>query len=247
MEFPASVIAAFDPTKKIVVLTGAGISAESGVPTFRGEDGLWRRYRAEELATPAAFEADPHLVWEWYDWRRGIIGKAGPNPGHLAIAELERIFPHFSLITQNVDGLHCRAGNSKIIEIHGNLWQLRCVRDGRVREDSRSPLPKIPPLCECGALLRPHVVWFGEPLDQGGLASAYALLKESDLLLVVGTSAVVQPVASFPLIAKQAGALVVEVNMDLTPLSSIADASFQGKAGEILPALLEKLKGHQGF
>jgi NAD-dependent deacetylase len=243
MEFSTSVIAAFDPAKKIVVLTGAGISADSGVPTFRGEDGLWRRYRAEELATAAAFEANPQLVWEWYDWRRGIIGKAEPNPGHLAIAEMERIFPHFSLITQNVDGLHCRAGNSMIIEIHGNLWQLRCVRDGRVHEDYRSPLPKIPPRCECGALLRPHVVWFGEPLDQEDLAQAYGTIKESDILLVVGTSAIVQPVASFPLIAKQAGALVVEVNMDLTPLSSIADASFQGKAGEIFPALLHPPAG----
>jgi NAD-dependent deacetylase len=247
MEFPTGVIAAFAPAKKIVVLTGAGISAESGVPTFRGEDGLWRRYRAEELATAAAFEANPRLVWEWYDWRRGIINKAEPNPGHLAIAEMEQIFPYFSLITQNVDGLHRRAGNIKIIEIHGNLWQLRCVRDGLVREDFRSPLPKIPPLCECGALLRPHVVWFGESLDQGDLANAYALLKESELLLVVGTSAVVQPVASFPLIAKQAGALVIEVNMDPTPLASLADAAFQGRAGEILPALLQQIKRHQGF
>jgi NAD-dependent deacetylase len=246
MKFPASVIAAFEPSKKIVVLTGAGISAESGVPTFRGENGLWHRYRAEELATPAAFEANPKLVWEWYDWRRGIIGEAEPNPGHKAIAEMEQLFPHFALITQNVDGLHRRAGNSKIIEIHGNLWQLRCVRDNRVHEDFRVPLPAIPPLCECGALLRPHVVWFGEPLDQGDLAQAYALIKKCDILLMVGTSAVVQPVASFPLIATQAGAMVIEVNKDPTPLSSLADAAFQGKAGEILPALLEKVKEKQG-
>jgi NAD-dependent deacetylase len=257
MEFSTDTIAAFDPAKKIVVLTGAGISAESGVPTFRGADGLWQRYRAEELATPDAFAADPQLVWEWYDWRRGIINKAEPNAGHLAIAEMERIFPLFSLITQNVDGLHRRAGNKKIIEIHGNLWQLRCVRDGRVLEDLRVPLPVIPPLCECGALLRPHVVWFGETLDQGDLAQAYSLIEACDLLLVVGTSAVVQPVASFPLIAKEAGARVFEVNKDPTPLSSLADAVFQGKAGEILPALLhppagsscrillpEEIKGH---
>jgi NAD-dependent deacetylase len=246
MEFSAGLIAAFDASKKIVVLTGAGISAESGIPTFRGEDGLWRRYRAEELATPAAFEADPQLVWEWYDWRRGIIGKAEPNPGHLAIAEMERLFPHFALITQNVDGLHRRAGNSKVIEIHGNLWQLRCVRDGRVREDYRSPLPVIPPLCECGALLRPHVVWFGESLDQGDLSRAYALIEECDLLLVVGTSAVVQPVASFPFMAKQAGAMVIEINKDSTSLSSAADESVQGKAGEILPALLKKVQEVHG-
>jgi len=245
MEFPKSLIAAFDPARKIVVLTGAGISAESGVPTFRGEDGLWRRYRAEELATPHAFEADPKLVWEWYDWRRGIINKAQPNAGHLAIAEMEQLFPHFSLITQNVDGLHRRAGNSKVIEIHGNLWQVRCVsgclKEGRVREDFRCPLPVIPPLCDCGALLRPHVVWFGESLDQGDLTQAYSLIEACDILLVVGTSAVVQPVASFPLMAKQAGAMVIEVNMDPTPLSSSADAAFHGKAGEILPALLQEI------
>jgi NAD-dependent deacetylase len=245
MEFSASIIAAFDPAKKIVVLTGAGISAESGVPTFRGEDGLWRRYRAEELATLAAFQANPKLVWEWYDWRRGIIGKAAPNPGHRAIAEMEQIFPHLSLITQNVDGLHRRAGTTRLIEIHGNLWQVRCVREGRMQEDTRCPLPAIPPRCECGALLRPHVIWFGEPLDQGDLAQAYGLIEECDLLLVVGTSAVVQPVASFPLIAKQAGAFVLEVNMGPTPLSSIADASFHGKAGEVLPALLQEIKSHR--
>jgi NAD-dependent deacetylase len=242
MEFSTSVIVAFGPSKRIVVLTGAGISAESGVPTFRGEDGLWKQYRAEELATPAAFEANPKLVWEWYDWRRGIIGEAEPNAGHLAIAGMERIFPHFSLITQNVDGLHRRAGNTQLIEIHGNLWQLRCVSDGRVQEDYRCPLPEIPPLCECGALLRPHVVWFGESLDQGNLAQAYRLIEACDLLLVVGTSAVVQPVASFLLIAKRGGAFVLEVNMDTTPLSSLADASIQGKAGEVLPPLLERIK-----
>jgi NAD-dependent deacetylase len=246
VEFSTSVIAALDPSKRIVVLTGAGISAESGVPTFRGEDGLWRRYRAEDLATPAAFEADPTLVWEWYDWRRGIIGEAEPNAGHLAIAEMERIFPHFSLITQNVDGLHRRAGNSKVIEIHGNLWQVRCVREGVVREDYRCPLPEIPPRCECGALLRPHVVWFGESLDQEDVAQAYRLIEECDFLLVVGTSAVVQPVASFPLMAKRGGAFVMEVNMDPTPLSSLADESIQGKAGEVLPAFLEKIKEHWG-
>jgi NAD-dependent deacetylase len=242
MEIPDSVIAACKPTKKVVVLSGAGISAESGVPTFRGGDGLWKQYRAEELATPNAFQANPKLVWEWYDWRRGIIGRAEPNPGHRAIAEMEGIFPHFSLITQNVDGLHRRAGSTKVIEIHGNLWDLRCVAEGTVREDNRVPLPEIPPLCECGALLRPHVVWFGESLDQDDLSRAYGLIEECDLLLVVGTSAVVQPVASFPLMAKQAGAFLIEVNMDPTPISGLVDASFQGKAGEILPALLKKVQ-----
>jgi len=246
MEIPDSMIAACDPSKQVVVLTGAGISAESGVPTFRGEDGLWKRYRAEDLATPSAFQTNPKLVWEWYDWRRGIIGKAEPNPGHRAIAEMEGIFPHFCLITQNVDGLHRRAGNTEVIEIHGNLWDLRCVAEGTVREDTRVPLPEIPPLCECGALLRPHVVWFGESLDQEDLSRAYRLIEGCNLLLVVGTSAVVQPVASFPLMAKQAGAFVVEVNMDPTPISPLVDVSLHGKAGEILPALLEKIREYWG-
>ena len=246
MEIPDSVIRASGPSKSVVVLTGAGISAESGVPTFRGEDGLWKQYRAEDLATPHAFQTDPQLVWEWYDWRRGIIGKAEPNPGHQAIAEMEGIFPHFCLITQNVDGLHRRAGNTKVIEIHGNLWDLRCVAEGTVREDTRVPLPEIPPLCECGALLRPHVVWFGESLDQEDLSRAYRLIEACNLLLVVGTSAVVQPVASFPLMAKQGGAFVVEVNMDPTPISPLVDVSLHGKAGEILPALFEKIKEHWG-
>ncbi len=243
MEFSDSLIEEFQPSKNLVVLTGAGISAESGVPTFRGEDGLWRKHRAEELATPYAFQTNPKLIWEWYDWRRGIIAKTEPNPGHTAIAEMEQVFPHFSLITQNVDGLHRRAGNTKIIEIHGNLWQTRCVREGKVGEDYRVPLPEIPPKCECGALLRPHVVWFGESLDQEDLARSYRLIEECNLLLVVGTSAVVQPVASFPVEAKRQGAFVVEVNIDSSPISSLVNGSLLGKAGEILPALLGKIKG----
>ncbi|RLB07143.1 MAG: NAD-dependent deacylase [Deltaproteobacteria bacterium] len=246
MELSGGLIKQFQPSKRVVVLTGAGISAESGIPTFRGEDGLWRRYRVEELATPYAFQTNPKLVWEWYDWRRGIIAKAEPNPGHLAIAEMERMFPHFSLITQNVDGLHRRAGNNKIIEIHGNLWQLRCVKEGTVKEDYRVPLPEIPPKCGCGALLRPHVVWFGESLNKEDLVFSYRLIGKCDLLLVVGTSAVVQPVASFPLMAKRQGAFVVEVNKNPTPISSMVDTFLRGPAGEILPALLGQIKEHWG-
>ena len=242
MEFSDRLIEEFQPSKKVVVLTGAGISAESGIPTFRGEDGLWRKHRVEELATPYAFQTDPKLVWDWYDWRRGIIAQAKPNAGHAAIAEMERTFSHFSLITQNVDGLHRRAGNTNIIEIHGNLWQLRCVREGTLREDFRVPLPEIPPKCECGALLRPHVVWFGESLDPGDLARAYHLVEECDLLLVVGTSAVVQPVASLPPMAKQQGAFVVEVNKAPTPISSMVDEALHAEAGEVLPALLAKVQ-----
>ena len=242
MDFSDELLAAFHPSKKVVVLTGAGISAESGIPTFRGEDGLWKHYRAEELATPHAFASNPHLVWEWYQWRRGIIANANPNPAHLAIAEMERMFPDFLLITQNVDGLHRRAGNTKIIEIHGNLWHMRCTAEGTVREDYRVPLPEIPPMCTCGALLRPHVVWFGESLDQEDLAQSYQRIGDCDMLLIVGTSGVVQPVASFPLLAKREGAFVVEVNKDATPLSSVVDESLRGNAGKLLPGLLDKIE-----
>lgn len=228
---------------KLLVITGAGISAESGVPTFRGEDGLWKRYRAEDLATPWAFERDPKLVWEWYNWRREIIAKAEPNAGHRAIAEMEALFPNFFLITQNVDGLHRRAGNHKLMEIHGNLWLVRCTREGAVWENHEVPLKEIPPRCgRCGALLRPHVVWFGESLDPENLRLAYQLLKGCEVLLVVGTSGVVQPVASFPWEAKKHGAYVVEVNIEPTPITRISDLFLKGKASEILPVFLNELK-----
>ena len=243
MEIPKDLRDRIDRETRIVVITGAGISAESGVPTFRGKDGLWRRFRAEELATPYAFKRDPKLVWEWYDWRRGIIARAEPNPGHLAIAEMEMVFPNFHLITQNVDGLHRRAGNQKVIEIHGNLWMLRCTREGTVRENYEVPLKEIPPRCQCGALLRPHVVWFGESLNPEDLKRSLSLLERCEVLLVVGTSAVVQPVASFPWMAKEKGAFLIEVNPEPTPLSPLVDLSLRGKAGEVLPELLQELKG----
>ena len=146
----------------IAVLTGAGISAESGVPTFRGEHGLWKQFRAEELATPEAFARDPKLVWEWYDWRRGIIAKVEPNRGHWTLAKWEEIFPEFTLITQNVDGLHAKAGSKNILELHGNIWKVRCTKEEAVTENYAVPLNEIPPTCPvCGAMLRPHIVWFG--------------------------------------------------------------------------------------
>ena len=183
-------------TKFLLVITGAGISAESGIPTFRGTDGLWKNYRAEELATPDAFERDPETVWQWYDWRRGIIGKAEPNPGHLAIKELENIFSSFLLITQNVDGLHARTGIKNMVEIHGNLWRVRCERDGTTSMLMDVPLKSIPPRCECGALLRPDVVWFGESLPTLALQTAFHVLEMCDTLIVVGTSGAVYPVAN---------------------------------------------------
>ncbi|MGD2295553.1 MAG: NAD-dependent deacylase [Candidatus Aminicenantes bacterium] len=225
-------------TKRVAVLTGAGISAESGIPTFRGEEGLWKKYRAEELATPGAFHRDPKLVWEWYDWRRGIFATKEPNPGHQVIARWEHIFPSFSLITQNIDGLHKRAGSTNILELHGSSWKLRCTEEGTVTENFDVPLRKIPPLCpSCGALLRPHVVWFGESLDSNIIQKASLLSAACEVMIVAGTSAVVQPAASLPLAALNGGAKVMEINPEPTPLTAYVDYSFRGKSGEILSLL----------
>ena len=220
--------------KRPAVLTGAGISAESGIPTFRGPGGLWRNYRPEDLATPQAFQSDPKLVWEWYDWRRGLIAKAEPNSGHRAIAS-----SGLPVITQNVDGLHRRGGSKQVYELHGSIWTLRCTKCGAETEDYRSPLPDIPPKCACGALLRPGVVWFGEGLPSAVWDNALQVVQSSDVLLVVGTSAVVFPAASLAPLAKLAGALVIEINPDETPLSNAVDYSLRGPAGELLPQILE--------
>lgn len=219
----------------VVVLTGAGISAESGVPTFRGPDGLWRSFRAEDLATPEAFARDPVLVWEWYDWRRQRIAACRPNPAHRVLAEMEAVLPDFILITQNVDGLHQAAGNRQVLELHGNIWRMRCTRCGQVGEDRRVPLPEIPPRCPCGGLLRPDVVWFGEPLPLAALESAWRAAERARIMLIVGTSALVQPAASLPVVAHRNGAYLVEVNVTDTPITSIVDEVLRGPAGEVLP------------
>ncbi len=239
----AKLAEALSRAKRISVLTGAGISAESGVPTFRGQDGLWRQYRAEALATPEAFERDPALVWEWYDWRRGIISAVAPNPAHFVLASWESFFPRFALVTQNIDGLHAKAGSRNLIELHGNIWKLRCTREHTVSEDFRTPLPRIPPLCPaCGALLRPHVVWFGESLEPEVIAEAFRTSGASEVMLVVGTSAVVYPAASLPAAAAAAGALVAEINPDPTPLTPSLEISIRGKAGEVLPLVDRRLR-----
>ena len=225
--------------ERVVVLTGAGISAESGVPTFRGAGGLWRQHRPEDLATPEAFARGPRLVWEWYDWRRARVAKAEPNPGHLALAQLERRVPDFTLITQNVDGLHQRAGSRRVLKLHGDIWTLHCLGCGLEETNHDVPLREIPPRCTCGGLFRPGVVWFGEALPADVLRHAMEAAAHAQVFLVVGTSAVVQPAASLPLLAQQNGAKLVEVNLEETPLSAQADASFWGKAGELLPRLLE--------
>ncbi len=227
----------------ITISTGAGISAESGIPTFRGKEGLWKNFRAEELATPGAFHNNPRLVWEFYDWRRGIIAEKEPNPGHKVLAKWESVFPAFSLITQNIDGLHQKAGSTNILELHGNIWKVRCIEEGTIRENHQTPFKEIPPRCpDCGSLLRPHVVWFGESLDPAVLHKAFQLSSVCNVMFVVGTSAVVQPAASLSLTAAQAGAKIVEINPDPTPLTSYADFSFRGKAGEILPVIDEELE-----
>jgi len=224
--------------QRVVVLTGAGVSAESGVPTFRGTGGLWRQYRAEVLATPEAFGRDPRLVWEWYDWRRQLIARCAPNAAHFAIVHLERQVPEFLLVTQNVDGLHRRAGSVKMVELHGNLWRARCSREGTIQDLPETPLAEIPPRCACGWLLRPDVVWFGEALPPPALERALLAASACDLFLVVGTSAVVHPAASLPVVAKEHGAPVIEVNLEPTPLTALAHESHHGKAGDLLPRLL---------
>ena len=224
--------------QRVAVLTGAGVSAESGVPTFRGTDALWHQYRAEDLATPEAFRRDSRLVWEWYDWRRQLIAKCRPNPAHSAIAFLERRSAEFLLITQNVDGLHRLAGSTRMVELHGNIWRVRCLEDGKTTENFDVPLPAIPPRCDCGGLLRPDVIWFGEALPPEALQEAFDFAESCEVFLVVGTSAVVQPAASLPSIARRRGAYLVEVNLEPTPITPLAHESHHGKAGDILPRLV---------
>jgi len=226
------------PARSIVVLTGAGISAESGVPTFRGPDGLWRDFRPEDLATPEAFARDPRLVWEWYDWRRQKIAAARPNLGHYALVTLEKRAPDLALITQNVDGLHPLAGSRNLLEIHGSLWRTRCLSCREVRECREPQLSRLPPRCACEGLLRPDVVWFGEPLPYDLLKRSIRAVEACDLLLVIGTSGRVQPAASMADQALARGIPVVEINLDPTPLSGRAAHFLQGKAGEILPKLI---------
>jgi NAD-dependent deacetylase len=224
--------------ERVVALTGAGISAESGISTFRGQDGLWEQERLEDVATPEGFRRDPRRVWFWYDKRRQQIAACSPNAGHRALARYESLHPGFTLVTQNVDGLHRAAGSRRVLTLHGEIFRVRCVREGTTREDRRVPLPEIPPLCDCGALLRPDVVWFGELLPEREMAEATEASRRAELFLVIGTSALVYPAASLPEIARGHGACLVEINVEPTPLSSLADEVIQGPAGAVLPDLL---------
>jgi NAD-dependent deacetylase len=227
--------------ERVAVLTGAGISAESGVPVFRGPGGLWRQFRPEDLAAPEAFRRRPELVWEWYLWRRERIAAARPHAGHVVLAELEARRDRVTLLTQNVDGLHQRAGSAAPLELHGNLWRVRCAAGCGFAAQDQEGEPRAVLRCECGAWLRPAVVWFGETLDPQTLQTATDVVRCADVVLVVGTSAVVYPVAALPEMARERGSRIVEINVDETPLSARADVVLRRPAGEVLPALARAL------
>jgi NAD-dependent deacetylase len=230
MQAPAQLLKS---AAKVAVLTGAGVSAESGIPTFRGSGGYWQQHRFEDLATPQAFARDPAFVWRWYEERRRAIAQARPNAGHYALVELEKQKADFTLITQNVDGLHDLAGSKNVIKLHGDIWTLRCLKCGRERID-RSQLDDLPPWCECGGMLRPGVVWFGEALPERALEQANAAVRAADVLIVAGTSAQVYPAAGLIPLASA----VIEINPEETDFSDEVTFSLRGTSAEILPRLI---------
>ena len=241
---PRGLISTLSDAGRVVALTGSGVSAESGIPTFReAQTGLWERYDPQELATPEAFARNPRLVWEWYEWRRHLVAEAEPNPGHLALAELGRRIPGFTLVTQNVDGLHGRAGSRNVIELHGNILRSKCSLEDEVVQPEEHD-DSVPPRCaRCGASLRPDVVWFGELLPFEALEAASEAARECDLLLSIGTSSLVYPAAALPYEALENGAALVEVNPSETPLTPHADYSLRGSVNEVLPNLLREAFG----
>jgi NAD-dependent deacetylase len=245
MDIPDDLIEYVKGARRVAVLSGAGISAESGLPLFRGEDGLWDNETIMRFATPEGFAANPMGAWEWYQHRRGEAGRAGPNPGHKALARWEEELASrggwLEILTQNIDGLHQAAGSKRVTEMHGSGWILRCTECGRERTDRTLVFPKLPPRCpECEGIERPGVVWFGESLPEDALERAEWVARECDLFLTVGTSGVVYPAASFILMAVDCGAKTLEVNLDPTPLSGQVTWALHGPSGEILPALVKK-------
>ncbi len=222
----------------LCALTGAGISAESGVPTFRGKDGLWEKHRVEDLATFSALKKDPELFWKFYGWRRKLLKDVQPNLGHYALVDIERMYEDFTLITQNVDNLHHLAGNRKVLEIHGNIMRTRCSECGTVIDDPNDYSGVLPKCEKCSGLQRPDVVLFGENLDEKLLRKAQESSAGCEIFFSIGTSAVVEPAASLPYLAKANGAYIVEINAEETPLSSHADETIIGQAGKILPQLV---------
>lgn len=237
---PSALIQSLRTASRVAVLTGAGISAESGVPTFRdAQSVLWARYRPEELATPGAFKRDPRLVWEWYEWRRNLVTDAKPNLGHRSLVIMETQVPDFTLITQNVDGLHQMAGSKNVIEIHGNMHRSKCSNEGTIFDQPELYEDK-PPLCpDCGAYLRPDVVWFGESLPPEALQASWESAQNCDLFLSIGTSALVEPAATLPLLAQENGAEVAEINIQETRLTPHASYFIVGSAAQVLPELVK--------
>ncbi len=225
---------------KLVALTGAGVSQESGLRTFRdAQVGLWAQYKPEELASPEAFTRDPKLVWDWYTWRREAVKAVRPNPGHYALVELEKRIPQFTLITQNVDGLHRMAGSQNVLELHGNIQRVRCSGCYMVADSWGDDTESVPKCESCGGLLRPDVVWFGESLPRDQLEAAVEAARTCDVFFSIGTSGLVQPAASLAYAAHNRGAVVVEINAEPTPLTPKANYFLQGKSGEILPELVK--------
>lgn len=244
MEIPLKLVKSLGSSARVAALTGAGISQESGLRTFRDPmDGLWSQYRPEDLATPEAFERTPELVWEFYSARRLKTNEVQPNAGHFALAEMERHVQHFSLITQNVDGLHQRAGSKSVFELHGNITRIKCSHGCGIFFEWKELPGKAPTCPTCGAKLRPDVVWFGEMLPSEVLATAVQAARTCNLFFSIGTSGLIQPAASLPWLAKQIGAVIVEVNAEETPLTPSVDYFFLGKSGEILPELVKAVWG----
>ncbi len=239
---PDALIEALRSSRHVCVLTGSGISAESGVPTFReAQTGLWEQFDPHELATPEAFQSDPELIWNWYRWRRELIAKVEPNAGHKALVDLAGQVNEFTLVTQNVDGLHQRAGSQNVIEFHGNLFEDRCIVEDCVVTEDYDASATVPTCPACGSNLRPGVVWFGEAIPQNALQDSMTAASSCDLFLSIGTSSLVWPAAGLADTARAAGATIVEVNPDTTPLSNATDFQLNGNAGTILPELLERL------
>lgn len=233
-------IARLNAAESVAVFTGAGMSAESGVPTFRGEDGIWRKFKPEELATVGAFMRNPELVWEWYKHRKEIIAGIQPNTGHYALVAMEQFHKQFSVITQNIDNLHRRAGSTTVYELHGNIERNYCIGCGTYFDNEEIMKQERAPRCSsCGGLVRPDVIWFGEVLPLDEWNSSVSAAERAEVFFSIGTSAIVYPAASLPLLAKRAGAYIVEINIEPTELSLRADEVLLGKAGEILPRLLE--------
>ncbi len=225
----------------VVFFTGAGISAESGIPTFRGKDGIWNKLKPEELANFDAFLRNPEMVWEWYNHRKQIVHQSKPNAGHLAMAEMQDLIPTVTIITQNIDNLHRRAGSKIIYELHGNIERNYCIKCGKKYNDELIFSGKIP-TCQCGGLIRPDIVWFGEYLPQDQFQLAEEAAKKADVFFVVGTSGIVYPAAGIIFTALDSGSYIVEINVDETVISNNADKSFFGEAGKILPQIIQELK-----